>query len=239
MKRIIYSLITLFVITSCASEPAKVSYAVDPNNRSVSVENVLQANAYTYLQVKENGDQFWIAVPTMEAKEGDLLYFSQSMEMVDFFSRDLDRTFDKVLFVDNISSSPIPARMPAMGNNQQQPHSGNPKTERKEVSVPHQEGVISIQELFENKAAYANKTIKVSGEVTKYNSGILGTNWAHIQDGTSSGDHFDLTVTTDDIVPLGDVVVFEGTIVLDKDLGSGYYFEVLMEKAKATRVAMY
>ncbi len=238
MKKLIYSLFVLFVLTSCESETTKVSYAVDPNNKSVSVENVLQANAYTYLEVKDGSDQYWIAVPTMEAAKGDKLYFSQSMEMVDFYSRDLDRTFDKVLFVDNISNNPIPAQMPIMGN-QQQPHTGNPKTERKEVSVPHQEGVVTIQELFDNKDAYANKTIKVSGEVTKFNTGILGTNWAHIQDGTSSGDHFDLTVTTDDIVPLGDIVVFEGTIVLDKDLGSGYYFDILMEKAKATRAAMY
>lgn len=238
MKNLLYFLIFISLFTACETDQAKVSYAVHPDNRSVMVENIIQANAYTYLEVKEGKESFWIAVPTMTAAKSDKLYFSQSMEMVDFYSRDLDKTFERVLFVDNISKSPIPAPMPAMGS-QQQPHTGNPTTERKEVKLQPQEGVVSIKELFDNKAIYANKVIKVAGEVTKFNTGILGTNWAHIQDGTSSGDHFDLTVTTDDIVPLGDVVVFEGTIVLDKDLGSGYYFNILMEKAKATRAVMY
>jgi len=237
MRTILLTIFSLFLLVSCESESSKVSYAVDPENRGVTVTDVLQANAYTYLEVDENGDEFWIAVPTMEAKKGDKVYFSKSMEMVEFYSRDLDRTFDKVLFVDNISSSPIPASMPVMSPSTYQ--GGNPKTEPKEVHVKAQEGTISIAELFKDPSAYENKIIKVNGEVTKFNSGILGSNWAHIQDGTSFENHFDLTVTTQDVVPMGDNVVFEGKIVLNKDLGSGYFFDILMEDAKATRAVMY
>jgi hypothetical protein len=34
------------------------------------------------------------------------------------------------------------------------------------------------------------------------------------------------------MVALGDVVIFEGTIGLNKDFGSGYSYELLMEEAK-------
>ncbi|MCX6291682.1 MAG: hypothetical protein NT126_07945 [Bacteroidetes bacterium] len=41
-----------------------------------------------------------------------------------------------------------------------------------------------------------------------------------------------MTITIDREVKVGDVVTVEGKISLDKDFGSGYFFEVLMEDAK-------
>ncbi|MBZ0243385.1 MAG: GW dipeptide domain-containing protein [Bacteroidales bacterium] len=245
MRNLILLLFSFVILSACESGTNKVSYAVDPANRTVEVSEVIQANAYSYLNVKEGNQQFWIAVPTMDARKGDELHFTQSMEMADFYSRDLDRTFDLVLFVDDISTLPIPAATPALGN-MQQPHAqeataheGRPKTDRKEIKVEAKDGAIQLAELFENAEKYSNKRVKVTGEVTKFNTGIMGKNWAHIQDGTAYGKYFDLTVTTQDIVPVGDIVFFEGTLVLNKDLGSGYFYEFLLEDAVATRAVMF
>ena len=60
----------------------------------------------------------------------------------------------------------------------------------------------------------------------------MGKNWVHLQDGTGEPGNDDLLVTTQEEVAVGDVVVFEGTIVLNKDFGSGYSYEILMEEAK-------
>lgn len=240
MRNLFLLFFSIVILSSCNSESNKVGYAVDPANRSVEVTEVIQANAYSYLQVSEGNQQFWIAVPTMDAQKGDELHFTQSMEMADFYSRDLDRTFDLVLFVDNISTLPIPAATPALGSMQQpqqeaMAHEGRPKTDKKEIKVEAKDGAIQLAELFENPEKYDGKRVKVTGEVTRFNSGIMGKNWAHIQDGSSYGKHFDLTVTTQDIIPVGDVVIFEGTLVLNKDLGSGYFYEFLLEDATAKR----
>jgi hypothetical protein len=245
MRNLFLLFISLVMLSACSTDANKVSYAVDPANRTIEVKEVIQANAYSYLKVAENNQQFWIAVPTMDAQAGDELYFTQSMEMADFYSRDLDRTFDLVLFVENISTLPIPAATPALGGMaqpQQQEaaqHEGRPKADKREVKVIAKDGAIQLAELFENAEKYSNQRIKVIGEVTKFNSGIMGKNWAHIQDGTEFGKHFDLTVTTQDIVPVGDIVIFEGILVLNKDLGSGYFYEFLLEDATATRAVMF
>ena len=60
-------------------------------------------------------------------------------------------------------------------------------------------------------------------------------NWAHIQDGTKSGEQFDLTVTTMENVKVGDVVIFEGTVSLKKDFGAGYFYEVIVENARLVK----
>jgi len=99
------------------------------------------------------------------------------------------------------------------------------------ISIDPAEDGIVLAELFSNRKAYENNTIRIRGHVVKVNTGILGKNWVHIQDGTKDGEDFDLTVTTQHIPEVGDVVTFEGVIVLNKDFGSGYSYEVIMEDA--------
>jgi hypothetical protein len=235
----ISSIIVLLLISlsSCQNETKKVEYAVDPNNREVKVVDVLQASAYTYLEVSEKGEKFWIAVNLMDAKKGDVLYFSQSMEMTDFHSRDLERTFDKVLFVDDISNNPIPMKGHSMDNIP--PGSMKSVTGKKEVSITAPEGTISIGELFSARETYNQQKIKVAGEVVKVNASIMGKNWVHIQDGTGNQENYDLTITTQDMVRVGDVVVFEGVIAVDKDFGSGYTYHLLMEDAVVITQPVY
>jgi hypothetical protein len=112
-----------------------------------------------------------------------------------------------------------------------QPGGKKAPIENTEISIdPAQDG-INLAELFSNRNAYENNTIRIRGQVVKVNTGILGKNWVHIQDGTGDGKDFDLTVTTQDIPEVGDIVTFEGVIALNKDFGSGYTYDVIMEDA--------
>ena len=77
----------------------------------------------------------------------------------------------------------------------------------------------------------AGKTAKIKGQVTKYTPAVMGKNWIHIQDGSDFNGKFDLTVTSLNDVKVGDVVTLEGKISLNKDLGYGYFFDVIMEDA--------
>ena len=59
----------------------------------------------------------------------------------------------------------------------------------------------------------------------------MGNNWVHLQDGTSEGNYFDVTITTKDVVQVGDVVVFSGKGTLNKDFGAGYKYDLIIEEA--------
>ena len=70
------------------------------------------------------------------------------------------------------------------------------------------------------------------GKVVKVNNGIMGTNWVHIQDGSGTEGTHDLLVTTNESVQVGATIIAEGKVVKDKDFGSGYFYNVLLENSK-------
>lgn len=192
------------------------------------VQEVLQATSYTYMKVKEADKEFWIVVTKRQIEPGVTISYADALEMTNFQSKDLKRTFEKIYFVSRIvgdgSSEPqqsmsMPLRM-------------KPELEKKEISIEPAKGGVTIGELFANRNSYADKTVLVKGQVTKVNRAIMDRNWVHLQDGTSDSDSFDLTVTTNDDVKVGDVVTFEGKIALNKDFGAGYTYGVIMEEAK-------
>jgi hypothetical protein len=95
-------------------------------------------------------------------------------------------------------------------------------------------GAASVAELYAKRAALKDQDVTVRGKVVKYTAGVMGKNWLHIQDGTgsqASGDH-DVTVTTTDETSVGAVVTVRGPLHLDRDLGAGYVYAVLVEDAK-------
>ena len=192
------------------------------------VQEVIQATSYTYLKVKEEDKDFWIAINKREIEVGAKVSFMGSLEMKNFQSKDLQRTFETIYFVNRIIDDDSSTTQQPMS----MPHQTKPEPEKMEVSIEPAEGGITIGELFANRDSYADKTVLIKGQVTKVNRAIMDRNWVHLQDGTSDSDNFDLTVTTTEEVNVGDVVTFEGKITLNKDFGAGYSYEVIMEEAK-------
>lgn len=74
--------------------------------------------------------------------------------------------------------------------------------------------------------------MQVRGRVVKANHGTLGTNWYHLVDG--SMQEGDLTVTSDSVVEVGQVVTADAPLTIDRDLGFGYFYEVILEGASLT-----
>ena len=99
------------------------------------------------------------------------------------------------------------------------------------VKVEAAAGGITIAELYANKANYSDKKVKLKGAVVKVNDQIMGRNWIHLQDGTKNGEDFDLTLTTQATVLVGDVITIEGVVALAKDFGSGYFYPLIIEDA--------
>jgi hypothetical protein len=194
------------------------------------VQEVLQTTSYTYLKLKENDREFWIAISKREIEVGETITFAGGLEMKDFQSKELQRTFETIYFVSMIA--PDKQTPPAGHPPVDAPHRMKPTLEKQEVSIDPPEGGITIGSLLADTDSYAGKTVLIKGKVTKVNRAIMGKNWVHLQDGTSDSGKFDLTITTQEQVNVGDVVTFEGKISLNKDFGAGYVYEVIMEDAK-------
>jgi hypothetical protein len=202
-----------------------------PSQHEVVVKEAFQAGGYTYLRVTENNNEMWLATPPVEATAGQTMYYEGGFEMTNFKSKELNRTFESIYFLDAISAQPLSEAKKAMVS----PGATKAKEEKREIKVTPIAGAITISELYSNKSKYSGKTVKITAEVTKFSPEIMGKNWIHVQDGTDSEGNFDLTVTSMEIMKVGDVISFEGQVVLDKDLGYGYFFDVLMEDAKVVR----
>jgi len=207
------------------SDENKQSNDMQSGSRSGEVIDQVSAGSYSYLQLKENDQEYWVAVPTMKIENGESIYFSQYMEMKDFKSETLNRTFESVLFVNDASKS-----MNKM--NTKNPHSDVQSLDKQTISVGTLKDGKTIADIYKNKQSLNGKTVKVKGKVVKFNSGIMNKNWVHIQDGTDNNGDFDLLITTDETVKVGDIIVAEGKLTLDKDFGAGYFYAVLVEEAK-------
>ena len=145
--------------------------------------------------------------------------------MKNFKSESLNRTFESILFVEDI-------RKELANQTANQPHPVPTTARQEKISVQKLKDGKSIGEIFSSIKYLNGKIVKVRGKVMKYNPGIMGTNWIHIQDGTTFQNDFDLLVTCDTQVQLGQVIIAEGKLVTNKDFGSGYSYKALIEQAK-------
>ena len=189
------------------------------------VVDKINTSNYTYLQVSENKKTFWIAVPSMEIEIGETVYFSKFMEMKDFKSETIDRTFSSLLFVEDARKSATPDHM-------KQVHSGAMTVSKQNVKIEPLDDGYTIEKIYAEKNDLIGKLIEVKGKVVKYNPQIMNRNWIHIQDGTGSVNDYDLVVTSADEVKVGDIIIVKGPVTIDKDFGAGYFFPVVIEDAR-------
>jgi predicted aspartyl protease len=105
-----------------------------------------------------------------------------------------------------------------------------PKFDFSKIVKP--KGGKTVQEVYQEKIKLNGKRVTLRGKVVKYNEAIMGKNWLHLRDGTGKDPTNDLTVTTQAKTKVGDTVLVEGAVTLDKDLGAGYKYDVMIEDAK-------
>lgn len=230
LKTIVLAIVVVMIAWACQNNTKNAENNLYIDGHKVTVKEVIQATSYTYLNVEEDNETYWIAINKGDYNVDDVLYYDNGMIMHDFESKDLGRTFEHIFFIQDIRDQPtIPGSSPEPSMEQSQPQ--KPTLEKMDISIDPAAGGITIGDLYANKDSYKDKTVKIKGQVTKFNPNIMNKNWIHIQDGTADAGNFDLTITTDQIVNVGDVVTFVGKIALDKDFGAGYTYEVIMEEA--------
>jgi hypothetical protein len=67
-------------------------------SRKGKVVQTIETSSHTYLEVEEKGQKFWIAALKTEIKKGDIVEFADAPLMLNFTSKALNRTFDKIIF---------------------------------------------------------------------------------------------------------------------------------------------
>lgn len=196
--------------------------AVSNDVHTVKVLEVLPTSKYVYLNVEEKGEKFWIATGKKEVKVGETYFYKKGILKTNFESKEHNRIFDKVYLVANIVA--------ANHGSEQSPKIEQSPIVHEQDTQTVREGSIKISELVNNKSKYAGKEVQISGKCTKINANIMGRNWIHLKDG--SMDEFDLVITSDELVPEGHTVTMTGVVVLDKDFGAGYKYDLIIELGK-------
>lgn len=69
------------------------------------VTQTMDAAGYTYVEVEEKGQKLWVAVMQTKVNVGDTVEFPDSPPMVNFQSKSLKRTFDKIIFAPGLRIS--------------------------------------------------------------------------------------------------------------------------------------
>ncbi|MBN2705146.1 MAG: DNA-binding protein [Deltaproteobacteria bacterium] len=105
-----------------------------------------------------------------------------------------------------------------------------------DLAIEKAEGqnAFTVAELFARAAELNQQKITVRGKVVKVSSHIMGKNWVHLQDGSGvpeNGTH-DLVLTTQQQPVVGEILVAAGTLSADKDFGSGYRYDVIIEETE-------
>ena len=238
MKQIIF--ITLILIAtsflSCQKENSN-NKPLPKGMHEALVNETMNSGGYTYLRVNENGKELWLASPIIKINKGDKVYYSGLTEMKNFHSQTLDKTFETIIFVDHITKNPWKSteKSDNMANMTEKPHKNTMTKKKQDISITPLKDGYTIEQVYTEKESLKGKTIKIKGQVVKFNPSILNTNWIHIQDGTGDDATCDLVITSQEFFNVGDVVVFEGTVVTNKDLGSGYKFGLMLENAHSVK----
>ena len=236
--------------TQDSEQVAASAPAADPNVWRGTVAETMDSGGYTYALLDMDDTQKWVAGPVTTVAVGDKVIMSAGMEMRNFKSNSMDRTFDVIYFVAAIepddghshaadgSHDSTPAAKPQGGMPGMMGGGGSSGHTTTDVAgvegVDKAAGGVTVAEIYGQSADLANQSVTLRGRVVKFTPNIMGTNWIHVQDGTGSEGTHDLTVTTSATVQVGDLVVIKGAVTVNKDFGAGYRYAVIIENADIT-----
>ncbi|MES9853907.1 MAG: hypothetical protein ABW170_18975 [Candidatus Thiodiazotropha sp. L084R] len=205
---------------------------------SGTVGSVIDAGSYTYVQIKQQN--LWIATTHLEIAVGDKIEFTGGMEMKDFYSKTLDRSFESIIFVQNAN------KVGGVDNYHSSDDGKGLKNETVvaqsiQVKVPEPgeieplSGGMTVIGIVENATKLNEQVVSLRAKVIKVNPNIMGKNWVTLQDGTGTKPNNKLIATSDEMVSPGELVTASGVVRNNIDIGSGYKYEVLLEQANFTQ----
>jgi len=226
-----------------------------------AISEKIDAGQYSYLKLRTSSGEVWAAVVKTDKKVGDQVAVVNVNWMENFQSPSLKRTWERIAFgalaeAENAGTTSasangtLPAGHPAVAANSgpgmfaaQAAGATGMGSAHPAPTAPADVGAIkvakaqgpqghTVADVYAQRASLKDKTVAVRGKVVKATNGVLGKNWLHLRDGSGEGDASDLSVSSSDTAGVGSTVVVTGVVHLDKDLGAGYHYAVIVEDAK-------
>lgn len=196
---------------------------------TVSVNEVLQASKYVYLNVSEGESKFWIAARKQEIKKGETYFYRGGLLKTNFESKEYNKVFDTIYLISKLVSQDHSQHTDILNTSVKK---SNPIAQKEDIpthtdKIVEHKGSIKIAELVKDPKKYEGHTIQLSGTCVKANPNIMDRNWIHLQDG--SKDDFDLVITSNTFVPEGSNITIRAIVVLNKDFGAGYTYDLILE----------
>lgn len=187
-----------------------------------TIIETMDSGGYSYARIEKEGKKKWVAVPLTPLAVGDKVEFTPGMEMGQYSSKTLGKTFENIIFSGGIV---------AIKKFEKKTEGSDAQEEKLEIAkAPGPDGY-TIAELYAKKEDLAGKNVVVKGKVYKV-SKFMGSTWVRLKDGSGSrkkGDH-KLVVTSNETAEKDDVVTISGTMAADKNIG-GLSYEVIVEQA--------
>ncbi len=231
------------------ANPAKPAGAVPEPSAAEEAEIVagqvlekIDVPQYTYMRVGAPGSEgTWVAVSTAKLEVGQRVRVRAETTMTDFESPSLKRTFASIRFgtLDTGSAeaeNPHENELGDVNAGHAAPSAASDVTVGKVDKASGPNGR-RIAEIYAERSKLSGKPVRVRGVVVKVVSGVLGKNFVHLRDGSGAEQtkNFDLTVTMGQVPEKGQTILVEGQLVVDKDIGAGYRYDVLLEDARSAQ----
>ena len=259
INRLIILLISAVFLVSCNNGPKVIEssnqqeksgiFSPDPSTQVVSetnetfanelhevtVNEILQASRYVYLNVSEGNSKFWIATRKQEIEKGGTYFYKGGLLKTDFESKEYNKVFDTIYLISSLVTRDHSKQVGGLNTGVQK---SAPIVDKEDIpthtdKVVEHKGSLKIADLVKDPKKYEGSTIQLSGKCVKVNPNIMDRNWLHLQDG--SKDDYDLVVTSNTFVPEGSDITIRGLVVLNKDFGAGYSYELIVENGELVK----
>ncbi|MBL8923195.1 MAG: hypothetical protein JNJ54_30370 [Myxococcaceae bacterium] len=209
------------------------------------VAEVLQVPNYTYLHLKTAVGDDWAAVATTNTvTTGQTVTVEVQTRMQSFTSKTLNRTFDSIAFgslgapggppgpVDE--GAALPPGHPPMGA---APPSPAEVVARAIDATKLADALpMRVADVFSERQMLQGRAVRISGTVSKVTP-IGGLHYAHLKDGSGSATDKtdDLFIISQQALQADAKVTLVGVVALDKDVGMGTKWPVVLENASLAK----
>ncbi len=233
-----------------AAAPEAAPQAADEADDAVMIDGevleAIEVPSYSYLRIGPKGSAGqWVAVATAGLAVGEHARVHGGMKMTDFPSKSLKRTFPVIYFGTVVPSAGRGTASPhANGATPGAPaadtaaqmataHAPLGDVDVKAVERAQGPNGKTVAELIAQRTQLAGKTVRVHATVVKSTPGVLGHTYLHLRDGSGDGaaGTNDVAVTTTTTPAVGETILVEGVLALDRDIGAGYKFPNIVENA--------
>jgi hypothetical protein len=189
----------------------------------VDVVTCFQHPAYSYLEVRDKSGSGWVVVPSLHADRGARVSLLEYVRMRNFKAADLDVDVGNVLFVAKVAGpsvvygdtgqeAAVDPALPAM------------MVTRTEALIELPELVqadLRIGQLYAARDEMAGKQVKIRGQVLQIAPQIGNRNWVFLRDGSGSKRTRWLVALIEETADLGEVLVVEGRVEVERSFRIG------------------